>query len=240
MASKIEATPKTESAAAENGKSTAASASSSTPVSSAAPAPSLPAADPLPAAVADSAEANILVPSGTWPPPIYLDHATTAQERYYMEHRWHAQWEWYDKRAAFFKKRHQRIQLVIGVGAGIVPALVAINTNDPIAASWLKFATICLSLIVTTFTVWENVYKHGDMWRSFRSAAEDLAREKALYDMRASHYMRSKSPFMRFVERTEEIIAKQNGQWLNQHMQQEEGEAASKQQRARDKGEEFE
>lgn len=233
MATKLENPPKTETSAVGNGLGTAASANTT-------PAPSMPTS---PAADSTSSTPgsgiNVLVPSGTWPPPIYVDESTNSQERYYMEHRWHAQWNWYDKRAAFFKKRHLRIQLVIGVGAGLVPALVAINTTDPVAASWLKFVTICVSLVVTTFTVWENVYKHGDMWRSFRSAAEDLAREKSMYDMRAGQYKRVKAPFMRFVERTEEIVAKQNGQWLNQQMPQEEGEATNAKQQ-HDKGDEFE
>lgn len=166
------------------------------------------------------AEGEVLKPSGEWPPPIYLNLHADAQERFYLEHRWYAQWEWYDKRATFFKKRYQRIQLGIGIGSGVVPALVAITPNDPEVAAILRLVTIGISLLVTALTVWENVYKHGDNWRTFRAAAEDLAREKTLYDMQAGHYKKVKRPFQRFVERCEEVIAKQNGQWLQQQEQQ--------------------
>ncbi len=165
---------------------------------------------------------NLLVPKGAWPPPIYIQSLASEEEKWFMEHRWHAQWDWYDKKATYFKKRHLRIQLVIGVSAAIVPALVAINSPDVAVSYILKAFTIVLSLIVTSFTIWENVYKHGDMWRSFRAAAEELAREKSLYDMHAGPYKKAKQPYNRFVERTEEIIAKQNGQWLNAQMAPEE------------------
>jgi hypothetical protein len=165
------------------------------------------------------AERNVLVPAGTWPPPIYVDAATSEQEKYYMEHRWYAQWEWYDQKATFFKKRYLLTQLTIGIVSGIVPALVAINSPGLSIAQALQLVTIGLSLVVTAFTVWENVYKHGDNWRSYRGAAEELAREKVMYDMRAGQYKRVKNPFMRFVERCEDIIAKQNGQWLSQMAQ---------------------
>lgn len=157
---------------------------------------------------------NVLVPAESWPPPIYINHSSSQQEKFYMEHRWHAQWNWYDKRASFFKGRYLRIQLGVAFGAAIVPALVAITPQDPNLASILRYLAIAISLIVTILTAWETVYKHGDNWRTFRAAAEELGREKALYDMGAGNYRKAKQPFIRFVERCEEIIAKQNGQWL--------------------------
>ena len=169
-------------------------------------------------------EKHILTPSGQWPPPIYITDATSDQERYYMEHRWHAQWDWYDQKASFYKKRHLFIQVMIGIMSGAVPVLVAINSQDVNIAELLKLSAIVLSFLVTVFTVWENVYKHGDNWRSYRGAAEDLAREKAMYDMEVGPYKRVKNPFSRFVERTEDIIAKQNGQWLSQMSQSHEEE----------------
>ncbi len=56
---------------------------------------------------------------------------------------------------------------------------------------------------------------YSAMVQSALEAAEELAREKSLYDMRAGPYRKVKQPYDRFVERTEQIIAKQNGQWLN-------------------------
>ena len=138
-----------------------------------------------------------------------------------------AQWEWYDQKATFFKKRYLRIQVGVGIMSGIVPVLVAINSPNADIVDLLKLGAIALSLMVTVLTVWENVYKHGDNWRTYRGAAEDLAREKAMYDMKAGHYKRVKNPFMRFVERTEEIIGKQNGQWLSQMSQTTEEEKSA-------------
>jgi hypothetical protein len=160
-------------------------------------------------------------PSAIWPPPIYIRENIGPQERYYVEHRWFAQWAWYDARATFYKKRYQRIQLGIGIGAVAVPVLVGVSGFDPMTDTALKIATVVISLMVAALTAWENVYKHGENWRLFRAAAEDLSREKSMYDMQAGPYLRAEQPFVRFVERCEVIMAQQNGRWLQQYQQDE-------------------
>lgn len=155
-------------------------------------------------------------PSGAWPPPIFLHPGATPQERYYMEHRWHTQWVYYDKKANENKVRYHRLQWIIGVGAVTVPVLVGI---PPTALSaemqFLVYAvTVVISLAVAVSTAIENIYKYGDNWRTFRNAAEEMQAEKSLYDVRAGRYAGIPYPFTRFVERCEEVIAQQNGRWV--------------------------
>ena len=121
-------------------------------------ATAVPAAKPAGETIKEPhAERNVLVPAGSWPPPIYVDATTSEQEKYYMEHRWYAQWQWYDQKATFFKKRYLLTQLTIGVVSGIVPALVAINSPDLSITEVLKLGAIGLSLVVTAFTVWDRL-----------------------------------------------------------------------------------
>lgn len=173
-----------------------------------------------PAAPADEAPPaqttrNIITPTGVWPPPIFVDASASEQETYYMEHRWYTQWNWYDTKASQAKKEYQRLQIIIGIGSVTVPVLVSLApiASDTNGRNALTLITVLISLLVAAAAAIENVKKYGDAWRTYRSAAEDLKREKSLYDVRSGPYRKSKRPFLLFVERCEDIMAKQNGSW---------------------------
>lgn len=155
-----------------------------------------------------------LIPEATWPPPIYIRKDITNDERFYMEHRWHSQWAFFDKKASEAKRRYQRLQLIIGLGSVTVPVLVGIRGDTDVAQNGLYVLTVIISLAVAMAAAVENVQKYGDSWRSYRHAAEELLQEKSLYDNRAGRYADIPSPFLRFVERVEEVIAQQNGRWI--------------------------
>ncbi len=181
-----------------------------------------------PTAPTATAADSILEPAGTWPPPIFIRPDASSDERYYMEHRWHAQWSWYDKRASDSKTWYQRLQIIVGVGSVTVPVLVGITSTNETARSALQLATVLISLVVAASAAIENVKKYGDNWRNFRAAAEELAREKAMYDVASGPYRKSKAPFLLFSERCEDIIAKQNGNWLQMTQEKEEKEDKAK------------
>lgn len=171
-----------------------------------------------------------LLPDAPWPPPIFVKQEISPQERYYIEHRWYSQWSFFDSKASQNKNRYHRIQLIVGLGSVTVPVLVGINTDGTLRAV-LYVVTIVISLAVAMSTAIESLYAFGDNWRSYRSAAEDLHQEKSLYDVKAGRYANNPQGFLRFVERCEEIIAQQNGRWI----QSQENVA----EQAKEQGEEF-
>lgn len=154
-----------------------------------------------------------LLPDAPWPPPVFIRQDITPQERYYIEHRWYSQWSFFDTKATQNKNRYYRTQLIVGIGSVSVPVLVGINATG-LAAQILYFVTVFISLSVAMATAIESLYTFGDNWRSYRSAAEDMRQEKSLYDVKAGRYANNKQAFIRFVERCEEIIAQQNGRWV--------------------------
>ncbi len=154
-----------------------------------------------------------LLPDAPWPPPIFIKQNITPQERYYIEHRWYSQWSFFDSKATENKNRYYRTQLIVGIGSVSVPVLVGINAVG-IAQQILYFVTVFISLSVAMATAIESLYTFGDNWRSYRSAAEDMRQEKSLYDVKAGKYANNRQAFIRFVERCEEIIAQQNGRWV--------------------------
>lgn len=151
--------------------------------------------------------------ASVWPPPLFLMRTASDAERYYMKYRWQNQWQYYDNKASENKRNYQWLQLIIGVGSVAVPVLLGFQGTFTIIAT-------IVSLVVAASAAVENVKKFGDGWRSFRTAAEALQREKALYDVSAGPYRIAKRPFIRFVERCEDIIAQQNGQFMQREEQQ--------------------
>lgn len=183
-----------------------------------------------------------VIPEGTWPPPLFIKRNVHPRERYYLEYRWHSQWAYYDKRANENKKNYFRLQTIVVIGSVVVPVLISLNTNlATLISAIIAFAANALSgpettfvaadfvntsrLIVDTVTVfislavagaaaYEGLQKYGDNWRTYRQAAEELQAEKSFYDMGTGRYQDNAQAFARFVERCEEIIAKQNGQFI--------------------------
>lgn len=158
---------------------------------------------------------SVLKPESQWPPPIYIDPNASPEEIYYMENRWYAQWEYYDKRATVAKRAAQRLQLTITVGSAAVPVLVGIQAIDSRVDFALYTVTIIISFLVAGSSAIETVKKYAEAWRSYRTATEELMREKALYDVKSGPYRKSTNPFLLFVERCEDVIAKQNGIFLS-------------------------
>jgi hypothetical protein len=170
-----------------------------------------------------------LMPDAIWPPPIFVKRSITPSERFYIENRWHSQWRFFDKKANDSKKLYLRLQRIVVIGSVTVPVLVSLDP-DIIAGliNWLPlvalatddsrllidFATVVLSLAVAISAGLESLNKYGDNWGSYRQAAEELQAEKSFYDVGGGRYANNPDAFARFVERSEEIIAQQNGRFV--------------------------
>ena len=155
-----------------------------------------------------------IMPDSVWPTPIFIRKNIPPQERYYIQHRWNSQWSFFDKKATDNKKMYLRLQWIVGVGSVTVPVLVGIRDSNDTIQNGLYIATVIISLAVAIATAIENINSYGENWRSYRQAAEELHQEKALYDVHAGRYANNPEGFIRFVERCEEIIAQQNGRFI--------------------------
>ncbi len=171
-------------------------------------------------------------PEAPWPPPIFVKRNVTAEEKFYIENRWYAQWRYYDKKSSENKQSYHFFQRVIVIGSVTVPVLVgtgpsiaAYVNNEPWVRALLDMATVVISLAVALSAAIEGLYKYGEYWSNYRKAAEELLQEKHLYDVRSGGYANTSDPFLRFVERCEGIIAKQNGQYF-QTVEKQQSEAA--------------
>ncbi|MAU11227.1 MAG: hypothetical protein CL607_15510 [Anaerolineaceae bacterium] len=171
---------------------------------------------------------TVFVPDPKWPPPILIDADAKTSERFYMEHRWYGQWKYYDERAEQNKGRYLLLQRIIVIGSVSVPVLISVGPSiqagfesvGDSARLILDMITIISSLAVAVAAGIERLYKYGEYWSSYRNAAEELMQEKALYDTRSGAYKDSETPFLDFVKFTEDIIAQQNGRWVQSRSNQ--------------------
>lgn len=201
------------------------------------------AKDSKPAKLSDAYSDYTVMPESSWPPPIFVKRNATPQERFYLENRWHSQWSYYDSKATENKNTHFLYQRIVVIGSLIIPALVSlnstiarflaalINAGDPAAEALWRIVvdsfTVAISLAVAGSAALESLYKYGDNWSSYRAAAEELQSEKNFYDMKAGPYASNPTPFTTFVERVENIIAKQNGSYFQAVQQQLQKQAQS-------------
>jgi hypothetical protein len=207
-------------------------------------APNVTVTPPLPQGTSEAGkyEEFLLMPDAAWPPPIFIRKSVSAQERFYISNRWHSQWSYYDKKAGEAKNTYYRYQAIVVIGSLIIPALVSLNSTlarglagifsqgDLEAEAMFRVVvdmiTVVVSLMVAGAAALESLYKYGDSWSSYRSAAEELQAEKYFYDMLAGPYANNPNPFATFVERTEGIVANQNGKYFQAVQQQIQKQAA--------------
>lgn len=178
----------------------------------------------------------IVMPDSAWPPPIFIKKSAPPRERFYLEKRWHSQWSYYDSKATENKNVYFLYQRLVVIGALIIPALVSINStlarflagvfnggDESAEAMWrigMDSITVMVSLMVAGAAALESLYKYGENWSSYRSAAEELQAEKNFYDMQSGPYANNANPFSTFVERVEGIVANQNGKYFQAVQQQ--------------------
>lgn len=179
---------------------------------------------------------NVDVP---WPPPIFARPSMKPEERFYLENRWYSQWSFYDKKANQSKKSYLRLQQIIVIGSVIVPVLVAFGPNlttiipTTISPLLVRFVidviTVVISTAVAVAAAWEGLHKNGDAWTTYRRAAEEMQQEKFTFDVRTGRYANNTDAFARFVERCEEIMAQQNGRFI-QTIEKQQAQAAEQNQ----------
>lgn len=187
--------------------------------------------------------AYVLNVKAPWPPPVFARPSMQPHERFYIENRWHSQWSFFDKKANESKKRYLQLQQIIVIGSVIVPVLVAFGPNfvtivpasSAIAARFvIDVITVVISTAVAVAAAWEGLHKYGDSWTTYRRAAEEMQQEKFMFDVRAGRYANDPNPYTKFVERCEEVIAQQNGRFI-QTIEKQQAQAAEQGQAILDK-----
>ena len=133
-------------------------------------------------------------------------------EKEYLDQRVNDQIKWHSEKSQANKVRYKTMRTaVIGLSV-LIPFLAVLITDDqPI----LKYITGGIGLIIAFLEGMLVLNKHQDKWMDYRATAETLKREKFLFATRTGKYKEREEAFSIFVESVEDMLAKENSNWMD-------------------------
>jgi hypothetical protein len=129
---------------------------------------------------------------------------------HYVETRLLDQERYFDRRAKQSKRSNELLAMGALLAAGSVPLTVAIGWPEWFIAAAGTASTFLIGL--------QALFKHHENWLRYRTAAEDLRRERALWETGVGPYA-GRAPaevIETLVERTEALIAGERESWVRQ------------------------
>lgn len=129
--------------------------------------------------------------------------------KHFLRSRWLDQMLWAEGRANLARSRHYVLRLIAIVGGVIVPALVSLNVQTPVApaVSWVTFT---ISLAVAISLALEGFFRWGERWTHYRRLSELLKSEGWLFFQLTGPYEESGThakAYPEFAKRVEAIVA---------------------------------
>ena len=132
-------------------------------------------------------------------------------EQDYISQRLEDQLKWYSKKSSFNKNRYRLLKSSVIAISVTIPFLAGLIKGD---GDWLKIAVGVGGVMVALLEGLLSLFKYQDLWLEYRVTAEQLKREKILYETGSGPYKNNKSLQM-LVERTESILSTENQSWLS-------------------------
>ena len=125
----------------------------------------------------------------------------------YIKCRLNSQISWYSKRAAI----HKWIYHILAASIGIIGVAITVV----VAADGEKILIAVLGGLVSSFTVFQALVKSHEKWLGYRSACEDLKREKYYFKTTSGHYssLHEDDVLSTLVDRSESIISSEHQEW---------------------------
>jgi hypothetical protein len=131
----------------------------------------------------------------------------------YMEQRLQDQIDWYDRKSASSQKTFKRLRTTEIVAAALIPFLSGILINLPASYKLVSPIVIgVLGIIVTVIAGVLSLGRYQERWVEYRATCESLKREKYLFQTGVEPYDTADA-FRLLVQRTEELLSKENSSW---------------------------
>lgn len=126
----------------------------------------------------------------------------------YLRFRFKDQISLYDHKANYNKRLHLLT----------TSALVVLSSFLPVGIIFLptqyKMINVFVAVVLAILVALLRVFRFEDRWINLRSSAELLKREKMMFDVKVGEYSHIENPEVRFIERVESIISRENTVWL--------------------------
>ena len=125
----------------------------------------------------------------------------------YINCRLNPQIDWYSSKANLHKRIYYVLASLIGVTAASITVTVATDVD--------KVFVAILGGAVSSLTVLQSLLKSHEKWLGYRSACEDLKREKYYFKTLSGHYkgLDEDETLATLVDRSENIISSEHQEW---------------------------
>ena len=146
-------------------------------------------------------------------------------EATYMKERVDDQINWLDGKSGKNQKFYKRLRLIVIILSVLIPfATGYIDHWEGNIDEILKFSIGISGVIIAAIEGIQSLFKYQDNWVSYRVTAETLKQEKMLYLTKSGIYANNKTNFQSFVTRIEGILNGENQQWLQNMLDENNGE----------------
>ena len=135
------------------------------------------------------------------------------KEEEYLKQRVEDQINWYNKKSSTNKNYHNYLKFCEIIFALSIPLLAGFVTSEN---DFLKYSIGILGFLVAGIAGVMNQFQFKDKWTEYRTVSESLKQEKYLFQTKTTIY-NSDNSFEIFVERVENLISKENTNWV-QHI----------------------
>jgi hypothetical protein len=135
----------------------------------------------------------------------------------YMTERVEKQIDWYDTRSASNKRWFRLLRIIEIVAAAMIPFLTAI-TGVP----YMNYVIGGLGVLITIVAGILALFQFQERWTEYRTTAESLKKEQFLFLTKANPY-NAGDIFSMFVQTVETLISKENINWSQSAVKQEQG-----------------
>ncbi len=136
----------------------------------------------------------------------------------YLKERLEPQLDWYNKKASQNKRIYHWLQWTAIAISPVVPAMIAWAPDD------LRLLTVALSVVLAVVTSSLKTFRFQELWISYRTIARTLEKEKHLYIAKVNEYEYAENASRLLVQRTEEIMSRENMTWMETQIRKEEKE----------------
>ncbi len=127
----------------------------------------------------------------------------------YLKNRWLDQTIFYEKRATLMQSLYRNLRLCVVIGGVIIPALIGLQLNNPVADFIKSIIAIGVSLAVASCAAVEEFFNFGEKYRNYRKAAETMKSEWWKFQNLTGRYDKFsdiETAIPTFVQRVEQII----------------------------------
>ncbi|MCU0735918.1 MAG: DUF4231 domain-containing protein [Methylotetracoccus sp.] len=136
-------------------------------------------------------------------------------EQEYIEQRLNDQQTWYEGKSAWNLAWYKRLRIVEVVLAAGIPFVSSLIGKFPESPSVIPILLSLMAFLIAVSSALLALYRFQDNWLQYRTAAEQLKREKFLYLTKSPPYDGGDA-FQGLVANVERILGEENNSWREQ------------------------